>query len=124
MYAHVYVCRRAQLLLRYLNYMKKTNIRIKISKSLPRNSAALPAKMRQSSSMTNRNEKRSNEPEEFDVEDFRMTCKECNEEYIAPGGETFCLACCCKNDFCLVCGKYLEDDYMKDICSLCVTSLE
>lgn len=98
--------------------MKKPKIHIKIPKVLPRNPAALPAKMRHASSMTNRNEKRIKEQETFDVEDVRMTCEECYEESIYDG-DVICISCCLKDDFCLTCGESSEDDYYKDICSLC-----
>lgn len=96
--------------------MKKPKIHIKIPKVLPRNPAALPAKMRHASSMTNRNEKRSSEPEDFDVEES-LICKECHEEYLDTDGEPICIKCA--NNFCSYCGGALEDTYHGDICSSC-----
>lgn len=116
MCALVYVHERSYYLDINFN-MKKNKIHIKIPKVLPRNPAALSAKMRYASVMTNRNEKRSKEQESCDIEDCLMICKECHEEYFETGGEPICSACA--NNFCSYCGGSLEDPSYGDICFSC-----
>lgn len=97
--------------------IKKTPSRL--PKVLPRNPAALPAKMRRAGTMTNRNEKRSQEPLKFEEWVQQDVGEESDsEEYQGWDPKIDCHFCFMTKGFnlCLRCNQNVCDDKRQYCC--------